>query len=164
MDWEAIRAVAELAGAVAIVASLAYLALQVRQNTQTLRASIFQGTLIEAVRMRVAAGQDPKMATLLYETARHSYSQLPAHEQKQALHLIVGLCRLYENVHHQHARRMIDDIVWEPWDHEITEFVRTSSFQQLWEEIAPSFNREFRAYVERARSRGHRETAATPRP
>jgi hypothetical protein len=144
------------------VASLAYLALQVRENTKTLRASIFQGTLIEAVRMRVAAGQDPKMATLLYETARHSYSQLPAHEQKQALHLIVGLCRLYENVHHQHARRMIDDTVWEPWDHEITEFVRTSSFGQLWEEIAPSFNREFRAYVERARSRGHREAAAEP--
>jgi hypothetical protein len=152
MDWEAIRAIAELAGAIGIVASLVYLAVQVRQNTKALRASVFQGTLIEAVRMRVAAGQDPKMATLLYETARHSYSQLPEHEQKQALHLIVGLCRLYESVHHQHARRMIEDGVWEPWHQEITDFVRTSSFRQLWEEIAPSFSREFRAYVERATS------------
>jgi hypothetical protein len=152
MNWEAIHAVAELAGAIAIVASLAYLALQVRQNTKTLRAWIFQGTLIEAVRMRVAAGQDPKMASLLFETARHSYSQLPEHEQKQALHLIVGLCRLYENVHHQHARGMIDDIVWEPWHDEITALVRTTSFQQLWEEIASSFNRDFRAYVEQSRS------------
>jgi hypothetical protein len=108
--------------------------------------------MIEAVRMRVAAGQDPKMATLLYETARHSYSQLPAHEQKQALHLLVGLSRIYEHVHYQHARSMIDDILWEPWHHVITAFVRTSSFQQIWVEIAPSFNREFRAYVERAMS------------
>ena len=153
MSWEAIRAVAELAGAIGIIASLVYLALQIRHNTKTVRASVFQATLIEMVRMRVAAGQDPKMATLLYETARHSYSQLPEHEQKQALHLIVGLCRLYENVHHQHARRMIEDAMWEPWHHEITEIVRTSSFQQLWEEIAPSFNKEFRAYVERAMSR-----------
>jgi hypothetical protein len=47
---------------------------------------------------------------------------------------------------------MIDDILWEPWHHVITAFVRTSSFQQIWVEIAPSFNREFRAYVERAMS------------
>jgi hypothetical protein len=152
MSWDAIRAIVELSGAIGIIASLVYLGLQIRQNTKTVRASIYQAALIEAIRMRVAAGQDPKMATLLYETAHHSYSELPEHEQKQAIHLIVGLCRLYENVHYQHSRRMIDETVWEPWHHVIREFVRTSSFQQLWGEIALNFNRDFRAYVERAMS------------
>ncbi len=152
MNWEAIGAMAELAGAVGIVASLVFLALQIRRNTQSTRALVYQGTLIEAVRMRVTAGQDPKMATLLFETAQHSYSQLPEYEQKQALHLLVGLSHLYESVHYQHARSLIEDTLWEPWEQVIGDFVRTSSFQYLWERIAPGFNREFRSYVERAMS------------
>lgn len=49
MNWDAIGAVAELVGAVGVVASLAYLALQIHQNTEhidfntrAIRASTFQ--------------------------------------------------------------------------------------------------------------------------
>lgn len=37
MDWEAVGAVGEIVGAVAVVATLAYLALQVRQNTRMMQ-------------------------------------------------------------------------------------------------------------------------------
>ena len=39
MNWDAISTIAEVLGAVAVVATLGYLAVQVRQNTATLRAS-----------------------------------------------------------------------------------------------------------------------------
>ena len=49
MNWDAVSAVAELVGAIAVVASLAYLAVQIRQNTQhidfntrAIRSSTFQ--------------------------------------------------------------------------------------------------------------------------
>jgi len=42
MDWTAIGAMAELFGAVAVVASLLYVGLQVKQNTIAARASAFQ--------------------------------------------------------------------------------------------------------------------------
>lgn len=38
MNWEAVSVVAEVVGAAAVVASLAYLAVQVRSNTRALRA------------------------------------------------------------------------------------------------------------------------------
>lgn len=39
MNWDAIGAVGEILGALAVFASLIYLALQIKQNTQSLRAS-----------------------------------------------------------------------------------------------------------------------------
>ena len=42
MNWEAVGAVAELLGALGVIASLIYLATQVRQNSRLLRASAIQ--------------------------------------------------------------------------------------------------------------------------
>jgi hypothetical protein len=42
MNWDAIGAVGELVGAVAVVVTLAYLASQLRQNTKALRSSTYQ--------------------------------------------------------------------------------------------------------------------------
>jgi hypothetical protein len=39
MNWDAIGAMAELLGAIAVVATLAYLSVQLRQNTASVRAS-----------------------------------------------------------------------------------------------------------------------------
>lgn len=38
MNWEAIGAIGEIIGSVAVVASLAYVAIQLRQNTEMMRA------------------------------------------------------------------------------------------------------------------------------
>ena len=45
MSWDAIGAVAELLGAFGVIASLVYLANQMRQNTRAMRASAYQEVL-----------------------------------------------------------------------------------------------------------------------
>ena len=42
MDWEAIGAVGEVLGALAVLASLIYLARQIRQNTQMMKSTVRQ--------------------------------------------------------------------------------------------------------------------------
>lgn len=44
MNWEAISAISEVVGAVAVVVSLIYLALQIRQNTKVVR-----GTTLDSI-------------------------------------------------------------------------------------------------------------------
>lgn len=45
MDWNAVGAVAELAGAIAVVISLVYLARQIRHNTESVRLQTFQAII-----------------------------------------------------------------------------------------------------------------------
>ena len=42
MNWEAIGAVGEILGALAVFASLIYLARQIRQNTQMMKSTVRQ--------------------------------------------------------------------------------------------------------------------------
>jgi len=45
MNWNALSSVAEFVAAIGVIASLVYLAVQVRQNTQSIRASTYEGML-----------------------------------------------------------------------------------------------------------------------
>ncbi len=42
MNWEAIGAIGEAIGAIAVIATLIYLAIQIRQNTESVRANSYQ--------------------------------------------------------------------------------------------------------------------------
>jgi hypothetical protein len=55
MNWEAISAISELVGAVAIVATLVYLAVQIRQNTASVKADAYQGWVSANINLAVAA-------------------------------------------------------------------------------------------------------------
>lgn len=74
MDWTAIGAVAELLGAIAVVVSIGYLALQVRQNTESVRLGSFQSAIdrVAAVNSRTS---DPHVADVLAR-GRQSYFDL----------------------------------------------------------------------------------------
>ncbi len=45
MDWEALGAIGEMVGAIAVVATLGYLAIQLRQNTKSVHANTHQQIL-----------------------------------------------------------------------------------------------------------------------
>ena len=46
MNWDAIGAIAELLGAVGVIASLIYLATQIRQNTRSVRGATYQSLVV----------------------------------------------------------------------------------------------------------------------
>lgn len=45
MNWDALGAIAELAGAIAVFATLIYLAAQIRQNTASVTTSTYESVL-----------------------------------------------------------------------------------------------------------------------
>ena len=51
MNWEALGAIGEIVGAVAVVVTLGYLAVQIRQNTRS--AKVFSNQLVDSAAMRL---------------------------------------------------------------------------------------------------------------
>jgi len=64
MDWQAIGAIGEIVGAAAVVATLAYLAIQIRQNTERERLAqeFLSNQYFNELRMLVAS--DPELAEI----------------------------------------------------------------------------------------------------
>ena len=64
MNWDAISAVAEVIGVIAVIASLIYVGLQIRQNTTIARANIVHETSTAAVRIHELIAQDATLADI----------------------------------------------------------------------------------------------------
>ncbi len=60
MNWDAIGAIAEMLGAVAVFASLVYLAVQIRGSTNQASAQMFQSVASEQARVSDAITGDPE--------------------------------------------------------------------------------------------------------
>ena len=67
MNWDAIGAIAELLGAVGVIASLVYLASQIRQNSKLLRSSAASTTTDSVTRISTLMVQDPEVARIFWE-------------------------------------------------------------------------------------------------
>jgi hypothetical protein len=85
MNWEAIGAIGEVAGAAGVVATLIYLAVQIRQNTRSVEAATYQ--------------------SVAESLADASYRLLNAPSSPiDRLLLFIGTIRRYENLHFQVRR------------------------------------------------------------
>ena len=86
MNWEAIGAIGEIVGAIAVVATLGYLATQIRQNTRSDRAASRQMILdvLYGGAWDTARDAELRKTTL---SGLNRYSDLPA-DQKAAFHLL----------------------------------------------------------------------------
>jgi hypothetical protein len=107
MDWDAIGAVGEIIGAMAVLATLIYLAIQIRQNSATQRAQTHQ---------QLAHDRTSNLRMLIEnKQIRDAISKaqfgkpLDVDEQRILYWFTVLNLRTYDNELYQHSKGMIED-------------------------------------------------------
>jgi hypothetical protein len=107
MNWDAIGAIGEIVGALAVLATLIYLAIQVRQNSELQRAQTHQQLAQErTLNMRMLI-QDREVR---HATAKaHFGKPLSVDEQGILYWFTILYLRIYENELYQHSKGMIED-------------------------------------------------------
>jgi hypothetical protein len=115
MNWDAIGAIAELLGAIGVIASLVYLATQIRQsreqmerNTQALRGGSYQQFFqnIDAIAQRSSDNPEKERAVRL---GRLDYNQLDEEDAFRFEVWITGMMLAWENAEYQHRVGMLDE-------------------------------------------------------
>lgn len=76
MNWDAIGAVGEVVGALAVVLTLLFLSQQLRQNTRTIRNS-YRSQMAETVSNSISVMQNPEFARILVAALNDSDSLSP---------------------------------------------------------------------------------------
>ena len=75
MNWDAIGAVGEILGAIAVIATLIYLAKQIRQNSQAVQISALRDTTEQWNRWSEVLATSPELADIVIR-GNESYRQL----------------------------------------------------------------------------------------
>jgi len=111
MNWEAMGAIGEIVGAVGVIATLAYLAVQIRQNTASLKASTIQTVLEASASLHDLCASDPDLGRI-FIAGSEDQSSLAEEEQVRFHFLMMAFLRRLENIYHQGLSDQVSDSEW----------------------------------------------------
>ena len=100
MNWDAIGAIGEIVGAIAVVATLIYFAIQMRQYTTGLRSATFNATMQEFNQINVAQ-LDPALADL-FDRGMEDLDSLSPTEKYQFGWIVRTYINIWENMYQQY--------------------------------------------------------------
>ena len=130
MNWGAIGAIGEVVGAVAVVASLLYLAVQVRQNSRIATDGAYrnsQSAIGSQVAMMIDAGNTPIILKGL-----ESFESLTSEEKFNFDSLMLGLVSLIESELLSNRAQYLTDETMGNWSHYLQRYLVYPGWQDWW--------------------------------
>jgi len=146
MNWDAVGAVAELVGALGVIASLIYLAVQIRQNTRSSRAATFQATSSEVSRLYHTLASDSELARI-FRVGLSEPQALDQDEFSRFLALFISAFKGYENIFVQYHQGTVDHQTWEAWRRSMLSTLEQPGAALFWELRGGVFREDFQRLV-----------------
>ena len=109
MNWDLIGATGEWAGAIVVVATLFYLARQIRQNTETSRDIAVQTAVSDFAHGTDELNRDPELVRIWFEGRKDFRSLKQLEKQRFALYLTSAFHR-HELVLYQSRQGKLDEM------------------------------------------------------
>ena len=160
VNWDAVGAIAELVGAAAVVATLVYLANQIRHSSRSVEAATSHAIARARNEVNIAIAVSPELSDLLVRGGRDYASLQPEERQRYDLIAISGL-NIMEDAYVQYSKGFASR---ESWEENLTilshQFAQPGA-QEWWRDRAEFFamSSAFRREVDSA-VRKRREPAA----
>jgi hypothetical protein len=112
MNWEAIGAIAELLAGVGVIATLVYLAIQIRQNTDSIKETNLRTQTDRAIQhSRFASGTPGMMA--IFQNGMTDPASLSEEENWQFGTFLFSIFLDYQEVYYLHQRGRTEDFYWQ---------------------------------------------------
>ena len=147
MNIMELGAIGERVGGVAVIGSLIYVGLRVKQNTNTVRASSFHA-LTEALCNFNIRCSEADMASI-YVRGIPDLDALTPEERFQFSAGNIALFRLFESAFYQWQRGILDDAVWQPFEATVRMLMRAKGNFEWWNEMRVLFQSNFCEYMDR---------------
>jgi len=148
MDWQAVQAVAELVAAAAVILSLVYLSIQVKQNTQSIRVAASQDLLTSFNAVTSSVSTSRHGARVYHRLARGDWESLDEEETSAARMMLAQIMRVFEQAFLQHRVGSLPDDVWEGWVHQMTLAIGYPGMLDGWPAIRQMLNRDFAELID----------------
>ena len=147
MNWEALGAAGEIIGAVAVIITIIYLALQVRQNTAALRSSATNAASEGAAKLYQTLCSDPDLAMIF---VRGNATPNELDESDMARYFSLWLMTMFklQNWYFQTQDRFMDDTLLSSWIKVVRPLSSMPGFRLFWDERKFIFSPQFQQYLE----------------
>lgn len=147
MNWDAIAAISETIGAIAVVVTLIYLAIQIRQNTKSIRGSTLQAnTAVWSAMFCSMANEDIAIAYALGSAGK---AEIKTVQYTQFFLVCRAMFVSFENQYYQYRQGLLDESTYQGYQRSISaQLLAFPGFRIWWQQNRDVFSQEFVAYVD----------------
>lgn len=160
MDLDALASLGEFVGGIFVVVSVVYLALQVRQNTRSLRAESYARALERISGIQSQLSRDGALADLVTRGVL-DVTALTPQERIRFTWIFYEIFGSFEFMFHQAGAGALPAEVWERWSATVAWWLSWRGVRAWWQARPAPFSASFSAFVDGlAQSRSHDAAAA----
>jgi len=130
-----------------VVISVLYLAVQIKQNTRSMRfqavhelSSLFMGA-------QSAIAHDKDLAGI-YLRGVHSFDALNPEEQVRFSLQVAAVLRVFAELHFHRTEDTIDETMWKGFASIVADMMSYPGYQSVWKERRHQYNKEFQQYID----------------
>ena len=154
MNWDAIGAMGEVLGAIAVVVSLVYLAFQIRQNTRQIdentkaaQAAAFDSSITNTFLARQSILENADVSRIYLEGSNDpaSLSEEDRVRYRLTVHNVLGA------LWNMQSQSQVGELASETWNAQLAtlkRIVSTPGFRWFWENYSQEFGASFQKIVE----------------
>ena len=147
MNWEAISAVGQVVGALAVVISLIYLARQVGSSARETRIASGRAWVDRFIRLLQQLAEHPDLNDLFYR-GNKDFKSLEQAEQGRLASFFHQIFRTYEEVYHAQLEGQLDGRVWRDVYVITLEVIGTPGAQAWWRSRSHWYSEDFAKHID----------------
>jgi hypothetical protein len=146
-DWEAISAISQVIGSIAVVLSVLYLALQVHGSTRIARlaAQDAAATALREVTRPFAENAD---LARVWSTGLEDLQSLSAEDQTRFFHSTYQFLKAFETIHFHNVYGLMDEQIWQGWCGLLQHYIASPGMEHYWKLRQDLFSKRFREFVQ----------------
>ncbi len=137
----------EFIGAIAVVVSLIYLALQIRHNTRAVRSSMHQDMIESTLRIAESVSDNADVGRIVLN-ADEGYDELTKGERIRFEAYAERVFSNFESVFYSYRNSMIEEDIWESWESSYLTDISRISLRRYWQEQRPQHLRDFMDFID----------------
>ncbi len=146
MNREAIGAVGEVGGAIAVVITLIYLAAQIRFNTMTNRTAALQTMSSQNADWLSLITKDEKVAEI-FQSGQRDLDNLDGADRVRYGMLMTQFCRVFDAQLHQHQNAALSDDLWQASLRTIGSVMRRKGARDWWARYGYLYSEAFQGLI-----------------
>ena len=146
VNWEAVSAIGQVVGAIAVVISLLYLATEVRSNARETRLASMR-SLSDAINQYFkTCAEDADLAELWFRGI-YDFQSIKGASLMRFSSLMDYLFRIYEDMYYQRLEGHLDPRVWGGFEAMMGDFIAYPGIQAWWRSRSHWFSDHFQEFI-----------------
>ena len=145
-NWDAISAISQAIGSVAVVLSVLYLAVQVYQSTRVAKLAT-QDAAATALRDVTKPLMENAELERIWRVGLQDISALSVEERARFFHAAYQFLKAFETIHFHFIYGLMDRQLFEGWHQLLRHYIVAPGFAHYWKLRPEMFSKRFRSFV-----------------